>query len=351
MVDYRVLTDMNIQQAISKLVERHDLTAEQTADVMRQIMSGQASDAQIAGFLVALRMKGESLEELLGTVMVMRELVVPVSLSEENLVDVVGTGGDGANLFNVSTASAFVAAAAGAKVAKHGNHSVSSSSGSADLLQQFGINIKLTSEQVALCVKEVGVGFMYAPAHHGAMKYAAAPRKALGIRTLFNMVGPMTNPAGVVNQVIGVFDAELCLPVAQALQRLGSEHVMVVHSDDGLDEISLAGTTRVAELVDGEIREYSIKPEDFCVTRSELTGLCVNSAAESMALIVSALTKNADSTGMKAADMIALNAGAAIYVSGVADTLAEGVIMAQDTIGSGLALGKMNDLASFTACF
>ncbi len=342
---------MNIQQAIAQLVEQKDLTADQTAEVMRQIMSGQAIDAQIAGFLVALRMKGESLEELLGTVKVMRELVVPVSLSESNLVDIVGTGGDGANLFNVSTASAFVAAAAGAKVAKHGNHSVSSSSGSADLLQQFGINIKLTSEQVALCVKEVGVGFMYAPAHHGAMKYAAAPRKALGIRTLFNMVGPMTNPAGVVNQVIGVFDAALCLPVAQVLQRLGSEHVMVVHSDDGLDEISLAGATQVAELVAGEIREYSIQPEDFSVARSELTGLCVNSAAESMELILSALTKNADSNGMKAADMIALNAGAAIYVSGVANTLAEGVVIAQDTIGSGLALEKMNDLASFTACF
>ncbi len=342
---------MNIQEAIAWLVERKDLTADQTAEVMRQIMSGQANEAQIAGFLVALRMKGESLEELLGTVMVMRELVVPVILSESNLVDIVGTGGDGANLFNVSTASAFVAAAAGAKVAKHGNHSVSSSSGSADLLQQFGINIKLTSEQVALCVKEVGVGFMYAPAHHGAMKYAAAPRKALGIRTLFNMVGPMTNPAGVVNQVIGVFDASLCAPVAQVLQRLGSEHVMVVHSDDGLDEISLAGATHVAELVRGEVREYQINPEDFGISRSDLNGLCVNSAAESQELIVSALTKNADSDAMKAADMIALNAGAAIYVSGVANTLAEGVVMAQDMIGSGLALGKMNDLASFTACF
>ncbi len=342
---------MNIQEAIAGLVERKGLTADQTAEVMRQIMSGQANEAQIAGFLVALRMKGESLEELLGTVMVMRELVVPVTLSESNLVDIVGTGGDGANLFNVSTASAFVAAAAGSKVAKHGNHSVSSSSGSADLLQQFGINIKLTSEQVALCVKEVGVGFMYAPAHHGAMKYAAAPRKALGIRTLFNMVGPMTNPAGVVNQVIGVFDAALCVPVAQVLQRLGSEHVMVVHSDDGLDEISLAGATHVAELVGGEIREYQINPEDFGISRSDLTGLCVNSAAESQELIVSALTKNANSDAMKAADMIALNAGAAIYVSGVTNTLAEGVVMAQDMIGSGLALGKMNDLASFTACF
>lgn len=342
---------MNIQEAIAQLVERQDLTADQTAEVMRQIMSGQASDAQIAGFLVALRMKGESLEELLGTVKVMRELVVPVSLSESNLVDIVGTGGDGANLFNVSTASAFVAAAAGAKVAKHGNHSVSSSSGSADLLQQFGINIKLTSEQVALCVKEVGVGFMYAPAHHGAMKYAAAPRKALGIRTLFNMVGPMTNPAGVVNQVIGVFDAELCLPVAQVLQRLGSEHVMVVHSDEGLDEISLAGATQVAELVEGEIREYHIMPEDFALDRSDLSGLCVNSAAESLELIVSAFTKNGDNNAMKAADMIALNAGAAIYVSGVAATLPEGVAIAQDVIGGGLALGKMHDLASFTTCF
>ena len=342
---------MNIQTAIGQLVDRQNLTAKQIAEVMRQILSGQASEPQIAGFLVALRMKGETLDEILGTVSVMRELVTPVTVRGDHLVDIVGTGGDGANLFNVSSASAFVAAAAGAKVAKHGNHSVSSSSGSADLLQAAGINIQLTPEQVARCIEEVGVGFMYAPAHHGAMRYAAAPRKALGIRTLFNMVGPMTNPAGVVNQVIGVFDKKLCLPVTQVLQQLGSEHVLVVHSNDGLDEISLAQPTHVVELYQGKIKEYEIAPEDFGITSHSLSGLCVDSSSQSLALIYSALEQEESEVAQKAADLIALNAGAAIYAAGVASDLAQGVVMAQDAIGGGLAREKIRELVSFSDCF
>lgn len=342
---------MDIQAAIAQLINRQSLTAEQTAQVMRRIMAGEAEDAQIAGLLVALRMKGESLEEILGTVQVMRELVTPVPVQGENLVDIVGTGGDAANLFNVSTAAAFVAAAAGARVAKHGNRSVSGSSGSADLLQAAGINIELTPEQVARCVAEVGVGFMYAPAHHGAMRYAAAPRKALGIRTLFNMVGPLTNPAGVKNQVIGVYDKALCLPLAQVLQQLGSEHVLVVHSDDGLDEISLAGPTQVVELHNDRISEYRVQPEDFGLTTATLEGLAVDSPAQSLALICAALEGQSGEPAQKAADLITLNAGAAIYVCGIAATLREGVAIAQDEIGSGLAREKIRELAGFSQLY
>lgn len=342
---------MDIQAAISALVDHQNLTSDQMVGVMQQIMSGRATDAQIAGFLIALRSKGETIDEITGAVTVMRELAASVELHCEHLVDIVGTGGDGAHLFNVSTASAFVAAAVGAKVAKHGNHSVSSSSGSADLLKEVGINIELTPEQVARCVNEIGVGFMYAPAHHGAMRHASGPRKELGIRTLFNMVGPMTNPAGVANQVIGVFDRQLCLPVAQVLQRLGSNHVMVVHSEDGLDEISVADVTYVAELRDGGIEEYQITPEDFGIQRSTLIGLAVENSASSLALIKRALSRDPREEAAKAADMISLNAGAAIYVAGISSTLKEGVLMAQDAIGSGLAKEKMGELASFTRCF
>lgn len=342
---------MDIQAAIAQLVQRQNLSAEQMADVMRQIMSGQVSEPQIAGLLVALRMKGETLEEILGTVRVMRELVTPVEVQGNHLVDIVGTGGDGANLFNVSSGSAFVAAAAGAKVAKHGNHSVSSSSGSADLLQEAGINIRLTPNQVARCIEQVGVGFMYAPAHHGAMRHAAMPRKALGIRTLFNMVGPMTNPVGVLNQVIGVFDKTLCLPVAQVLQQLGSQHVLVVHSAEGLDEISLAQPTHVVELNQGVINEYEIGPEDFGIARDSLEGLYVDSPSASLALIYSALDQDETEAAQKAADMMALNAGAAIYAAGIGSSLAEGVAIAQDAIGSGLAREKIRELADFSSCF
>lgn len=340
---------MDIKTAIAQAIEKVDLSQEQMVAVMRQIMTGEASPEQIAGFLVALRMKGESLDEITGAVMVMRELASGVSVSGEHLVDIVGTGGDGASLFNVSTASAFVVAVSGGRVVKHGNRSVSSKSGSADLLEAAGVRLDLNSAQVARCVESEGIGFMFAPQHHSAMKYAAGPRKALGVRTLFNILGPMTNPAGVKRQLIGVFDATLCKPVAQVLQRLGSEHIMVVHSDDGLDEISLVGGTSVAELRGGEIREYRIAPTDFGITEQTLDGLGVGDAADSLALIRDALGSRPSDKGRKAGDIIALNAGAAIYVSGVAANLVEGVAMAQDSIASGLALEKLDELAAFSA--
>ena len=339
---------MNIKTAIAQVIEKVDLSQAQMVAVMRQIMTGEASPEQIAGFLVALRMKGESLDEITGAVMVMRELASGVSVSGEHLVDIVGTGGDGASLFNVSTASAFVVAVSGGRVVKHGNRSVSSKSGSADVLEAAGVRLDLNAAQVTRCVDSEGIGFMFAPQHHSAMKYAAGPRKALGVRTLFNVLGPMTNPAGVKRQLIGVFDVALCKPVAQVLQRLGSEHIMVVHSDDGLDEISLVGGTSVAELQGGEIREYRIEPSDFGIHAQNLDGLDVADAADSLALIRDALGSRPTEIGRKAGDIIALNAGAAIYVSAVAASLAEGVAMAQDTIASGLALEKLDELAAFS---
>lgn len=342
---------MDIKQAIQVVVDGRSLTRKEMVAVMTQIMTGEATGAQIGGFLVALRLKGESLDEITGAAEVMRSLAAKVDLPGDELVDTCGTGGDGANLFNVSTASAFVVAACGAKVAKHGNRSITSSTGSADVLEAAGVSLDLNAEQVARCVKELGVGFMFAPKHHGAMKHAIGPRKELGLRTIFNVLGPLTNPAGAKRQVIGVFDKKWCAPLAEVLKRLGSTHVLVVHSGDGLDEISLAGETHVAELKNGEVKEYIVKPSEFGIAEQGLDGLAVESAAESLALIKDALGGAATEQGQKAADLIALNAGAAIYVSGVADSLSQGVAMAQDTIASGLALEKMKELAEFTVCF
>lgn len=339
---------MDIKKALNTLVNRIDLSTEDMMSVMREVMTGGATPAQIGGFLIALRMKGETLDEITGAARVMRELATPVDIDVNYLVDTCGTGGDGANLFNVSTASAFVVAAAGGRVAKHGNRSISSTTGSADVLEAAGINLNITPEQVARCVKEIGVGFMFAPSHHSAMKHAIGPRKELGLRTIFNMLGPMTNPANVRRQVIGVFNGELCRPMAEVLGRLGSEHVMVVHAKDGLDEISLATETQVAELKDGELREYVIKPEDFGVQSKSLIGLTVRSAEDSLLLIKDALGNRRGQYAEKAADIIALNAGAAIYVSGVASTLEDGVEMARDAIGSSLAGEKIRELAAFT---
>lgn len=340
---------MNIKQALEATINRQNLSTEQMTAVMRQIMVGDASPAQIGGFLVALRMKGETLDEIEGAAIVMRELATKVDVSGDYLVDTCGTGGDGSDLFNVSTASAFVVAAAGGRVAKHGNRSISSSTGSADLLEAVGVNLNLSADQVTECVDELGVGFMFAPAHHSAMKHAIGPRKELAQRTIFNMLGPMTNPAGVQRQVIGVFDPLLCKPIAEVLQRLGSVHVMVVHSKDGLDEISIASETHVAELKNGVVVEYDVSPEDFEVKRQSLSGLTVKSAPESLALIEQAL--KVESEGDKAADIIALNAGAAIYVSGLAATLKEGVKRAYEAIQSGCAHQKMMDLKEKTQSF
>lgn len=342
---------MDIKQALSKVVEREHLSFDEMQAVMRSIMTGEATEAQIGAFLAAMRMKSETAEEVSAAAQVMRDLSTSVALDLDYLVDTCGTGGDGANLFNVSTASAFVVAAAGGKVAKHGNRSVSSSTGSADVLEAAGVYLGLNAEQVGRCVDELGVGFMFAPAHHGAMKHAIGPRKELALRTIFNMLGPMTNPAGVTQQVIGVFNGALCSLFAEVLKRLGSKHVMVVHSQDGLDEISIAGPTQVAELRDGEIKEYQISPEDFGLPTRSLDGLGVESAEESLELIKAALGKDRSERASKARDIIQLNAGAAIYVSGLAASLEEGVELAADAIGSGLALAKMNELASFTRVY
>jgi len=310
---------MDMKQALNRIASNLDLSREEMKDVMRIVMKGEATDAQIGAFLMGLRLKSETIDEITGATEVMRELATPVHVNAAPLVDIVGTGGDGANLFNVSSAAAFVVAAAGGHVAKHGNRGVSSSSGSADLIEKAGINLNLTPEQVARAVEEIGVGFMFAPAHHGAMKYAIGPRRELGCRTIFNILGPMTNPADVKRQLLGVFSKDLCRPMAEVLQRLGSEHIMVVCAKDGLDEISLASATQ--------------------------------SADESLKLIRAAFGRGHDEMAEKARDMIALNAGAAIYVAGLAATPKAGVEMALDAIGSGLAAGKMSELADFSQCF
>ncbi|WP_027852913.1 anthranilate phosphoribosyltransferase [Marinobacterium litorale] len=339
---------MDIKQALSKVVEHIDLSREEMVDVMRQVMTGQCSESQIAGFLVALRMKSESIDEITGAAQVMRELATPVNATSGPLVDIVGTGGDGANLFNVSSASAFVAAAGGVHVAKHGNRGVSSSSGSADLLEKAGINLDLGAEQVARCIDEVGVGFMFAPGYHGAMKHAIGARRALGVRTMFNILGPMTNPAGAKRLVIGVFTQKLCRPMAEVMQQLGGEHIMVVHAEDGLDEISLATHTHVAELKDGQITEYRITPEELGVESQSLIGLVVDSPEQSLGLIQAALSGGEGAEAEKARAMVALNAGAAIYLSGEAASHKAGVEKAMEAIRSGAALEKMNQLAQFS---
>ncbi|WP_312933766.1 anthranilate phosphoribosyltransferase [Stutzerimonas nitrititolerans] len=342
---------MDIKQALNRVVGQLDLTTEEMKAVMRQIMTGQCTDAQIGAFLMGMRMKSETIDEIVGAVEVMRELAEPVRFNSERLVDTCGTGGDGMNIFNVSTAASFVVAAAGGKVAKHGNRAVSGKSGSADLLEAAGVYLDLTPEQVARSVDTVGVGFMFAPAHHGAMKFAAGPRRELGLRTLFNILGPMSNPAGVKHQVLGVFSKELCRPMAEVLARLGSAHVLVVHAQDGLDEISLAAPTFVAELKDGEISEYKIQPEDFGIKSQSLIGLNVDDAQGSLALIRDALGRRQTENGQKAADIIVLNAGAALYAADMASSLHEGVGVAHDVLHTGLARDRLEELVSFTSIF
>ncbi|MFV0476839.1 MAG: anthranilate phosphoribosyltransferase [Parahaliea sp.] len=342
---------MNIQEALPIWVAGRDIEAQQMASVMRQVMSGGATDAQIGAMLIALRMKSESIDEIAAAATVMRELALPLVVSDtskDHLVDLVGTGGDGANLFNVSTAATFVVAASGARVAKHGNRSVSSTSGSSDLLEALGVPLDLGPEQTARCIDEVGMGFMFAPNYHSAMRYAVGPRKELGIRTLFNILGPLTNPAGVRRQVLGVFNGALCEPLARVLKALGHEHALVVHADDGLDELSVAGPSQVAELRNGSISSYRMRPEDVGLQTQSLDGLQVSSAQESAALVRAALSGEARNEAQKAAAMIALNAGATIYVSGLAATCADGVAIAEDLIASGQAMEKLLDFVRFS---
>jgi anthranilate phosphoribosyltransferase len=340
---------MNIQQALHNISLNIHLSQAQMEDVMRSIMSGEASDAQIGALMMGLRLKGESIEEITAAAKVMRELAITLDLSDiEHLVDIVGTGGDGQNLFNVSTASSFVIAAAGATIAKHGNRGVSSKSGSSDVLEAADIRLDLDLQQTERCIREMGIGFLFAPNHHKAMKYAIGPRKQLGFRSFFNLLGPLTNPAGVKRLVIGVFSDELCRPMAEVLQQLGAVHVMVVHSKDGLDEISLAAPTAVAELKQGQILEWQIHPEDVGIASQSLIGLNVEDAAQSLVLIKAALSKKKTAMGEKAADIIALNAGAGLYVSGLSSSYAQGVALAHDIIYGGQALEKMNVLAEYT---
>ena len=339
---------MEIKRAIARVVERLDLDAEAMTGVMRTIMTGGATPAQIGGFLVGLRMKGETVTEITAAAAVMRELATGVRIGDlPHTVDIVGTGGDASGTFNISTASVFVAAAAGCHVAKHGNRSVSSKSGSADLLEAAGVRIDLAPEEVERCVRELGVGFMFAPAHHNAMKHAIGPRRDMGVRTIFNVLGPLTNPAGVPNQVLGVFSADLLVPLAEVLQRLGSRHVMVVHSRDGLDEISVGDWTDVAELKDGQIREYSIAPEELGLARHGIETLRVDGPDDSLRVIRTVL----DDRPGPARDIVVLNAGAAIYVAGVADSLQAGVQAADEAIRSGRARDRFGQLIALTQGF
>jgi anthranilate phosphoribosyltransferase len=335
---------MNIQEAIRAVTEARNLSDDEMTQVMRQIMTGDATPAQIGGFLIGLRMKGETADEVAAAARVMRELAAHVTVDDTHLVDIVGTGGDSSGSFNVSTASALVAAAAGARVAKHGNRSVSSQSGSADLLEAAGVNLQLSPAQVAACIDTVGMGFMFAPAHHSAMKYAIGPRREMAVRTIFNVLGPLTNPASAPNQLLGVFSRDWVEPIAQALQRLGSRHVMVVHSDDDMDEISISAATFVAELRQGEIRTYQIRPEDFGVQPAAHDSIKVHGPEESLQAIRGVL----DNQATPARDIVALNAGAAIYVAGVADSHAQGVEKAFFAIASGAARDKLQELQQFT---
>jgi len=310
--------------------------------VMNTIMTGEATPAQIGGFLIGLRMKGETIDEITAAAQVMRELATKVKVSGEHIVDIVGTGGDGSSTFNISTASCFVVAAAGGTVAKHGNRSVSSKSGSADVLEAAGVNLDLGPEQVAKCVNEVGVGFMFAPKHHGAMKHAIGPRKEMGVRTIFNVLGPLTNPAGAPNQLLGVFSKELVEPLAHVLKNLGSHHVLVVHSEDGMDEISIGAPTFVAELKNGEVTSYTIQPEDFGLKTADVASLKVEDAAQSLT-VVKGVLKNQPGP---ARDIVQLNAGAALYAAGLAESLVAGVTKAGEVLASGEALARLDALVA-----
>ena len=314
---------------------------------MHAVMSGECTPAQIAGFLIGLRMKGESVEEITAAAEVMRDLSNKVNVSKEHLIDTCGTGGDSANTFNISTTSAFAAAAAGARVAKHGNRSVSSKSGSADVLEAAGVKLDLSADQVAECINLIGIGFMFAPMYHGAMKHAIGPRKELGVRTIFNLLGPLTNPAGAPNQVLGVFSNEWLEKLIKVQQKLGAKHVMVVHSEDGMDEISISAPTRIAELVNGEIREYTVSPEQFEIKRNDLSTLAVQSISDSLNMMLGVLENKAG----PAMDIVLLNAGAAIYTAGIADSLETGVAQARQVIEDGSARAKLDQLVKLTNSF
>ncbi len=335
---------MDMQSAIKAVTVKQDLSVAEMSSVMRLIMTGEATPAQIGGFLIGLRMKGETVDEVVAAASVMRELSTRVEVENEHLVDTCGTGGDLSGSFNISTASAFVVAAAGARVAKHGNRSISSKSGSADVLEAAGVNLDLTPAQVADCVNEIGLGFMFAPMHHNAMKYAIGPRREMAVRTIFNVLGPLTNPAGAPNQVLGVYSRDWVVPLAEVLKRLGSKHVLVVSSEDGMDEVSISAPTLVAELKNGEVNSYTIQPEDFGMQRAELATIRAADAEHSLAIIKDVLANQSGA----AKDIVCLNAGAAIYVAGQAGSLAEGVKRAAEVIAEGRAAEKLQQLVAKT---
>ena len=329
------------QQALIRLIDQREIFYDEMLSLMRQIMSGEVTPAQIAGILVGLRVKKETIGEISAAAFVMREFAAKVPVTKrEHLVDTCGTGGDAAHTFNISTASALVAAAAGAQVAKHGGRSVSSTCGSADVLEALGVNLNLTPEQVGKSIDQIGIGFMFAPNFHGAMKYAAPVRRELGVRTLFNVLGPLTNPAAADNQVMGVFHPDLVGIQARVLQRLGSRHVLVVNGSDGLDEITISGLTNVAELKDGEVREYTVTPEEFGLTSAPLDSIRVATIDEAKAMLLSVL----DNKPGAARDIVQLNAGAAIYAAGLTPTLVAGVKKAAEIIASGAAKQKLTQL-------
>jgi len=336
---------ITFKNALQRLLDARDLSHDEMLDMMRQVMGGELTPAQIAGFLVALRIKGETVDEIAAAAEVMRELATHVTVEDRtHLIDTCGTGGDGIHTFNVSTASAFVAAAAGARVAKHGGRSVSSACGSADVLEALGINVNLRPDQVAQCVNDIGIGFMFAPNHHSAMRHAAPVRRELGVRTLFNLLGPLTNPAGAERQIMGVFHRDLTGMLVQVLQRLGSQHVMVVHGADGMDEISFSGDTYVAELKNAEIREYVLNPSQFGLALHEMKTIQVENAAQASEVLDDVLAGKQ----IPARDIVLLNAGAAIYISGLADNLQQGIARASDIIDSGAALEKLEQLAALS---
>ena len=325
-------------------MQGRNLSQDEMQESMSAIMGGEATPSQISAFLVALAIKGETVDEIVGAATIMRDLAAPVEIDADRIIDSVGTGGDGAKLFNVSTASAFVVAAGGGTVAKHGNRAASGNSGSADLLEAAGVNISISPEQVARCVECVGIGFMFAPTHHSAMKHAIATRREIAVRTVFNLLGPITNPARATHQLTGVFSEHWVEPMAEVLGRLGSKHALVVHSADGLDEISLASTTSVAEFRNGEVTAYTIAPEDFGIPAQSLDPLIIDNSEQSLALVRSALSGQAG----PAFDMVALNAGATLYAGDLSDSLVAGVADAREILQSGKALEKLEELARFT---
>lgn len=337
---------MAFAPTLNQLINGQDLSFAEMQALMRQVMSGELTHAQMAAMLVALRIKGESVDEIAAAASVMRELSTKVAtLASPHLIDTCGTGGDGIQTFNVSTVSALVAAAAGAKVAKHGGRSVSSSCGSADVLEALGVNVNLTPAQVANAVEEIGIGFMFAPNHHSAMKHAAPVRRELGVRTLFNLLGPLTNPANAKRQIMGVFSPALTVKLAQVLQQLGSEHVLVVCGADGMDEISFTGDSHVAELKNGQVSAYTINPGQFGLPLHSLASIQIDNAEQSKAMILAVLNGELGA----ARDIVLLNAGAAIYVAGLADSLAAGINKAAEVIDQGLALAKLNALQQYAS--